>query len=197
MKILKNNKAWFTLLEVFFASMIFMIIITSVYYVSMYSYKEYNSYRIQNYVIQENQKLLNFLWRIRYATSIQYIDKNPTNHPNISDLKLNIPEGKTIQYVADDLWTDTNDISFIDVDSQKLYIYNKDIIELKKFEVTPLDPDIHRWWVRIHIIIWASWKKDPITWKINYNTAKLFWNTKYYLDYYITYTFRNSLPPEN
>lgn len=193
---MKFNKKWFTLIELIFASIITMFIIGSIYTIAIDSYKKYNSYRIKGYVLQENTKFLKYLWRIRYWEGINYIDKNPVNHPNISDITINLPEWKQISYQWDDLWiNNTNDISFIDTDGNELYMYDKDIIEFKKFEITPLDPDIHRWWVRIHIIMWTSWRYDPIKNRINRKATKLFGNTSFFLDYYITYTFRNVVPP--
>jgi len=194
---MKLNKKWFTFLEMIFALLVAMIVLTGIYSLATNAMKNYNNFRIQRYVIEENDKFLRALGWLRFWMWINYLDQNPVDHPKFSDLKINFPDNKTISFEAvDPNGEKVNDIKFINTEWKEIYTYNQDVITVKEFEVVPLDKDVHRWWVRVHVKIGASGKYDPDTWKINRRVSKMFWNTEYWLDYYITYTFRNAIPPE-
>ena len=189
------NRKWFatSILELSIVMIVMGFILSTLYVLTTDAYKKYNGYRIKNFVIEENTKFLKAVAWARFGETLKYIDESPINHPNLSNMIISFPNEKKIEFRPDDLWVDdTNDITFFNIDDQEIYTYNKDIIEIKKFKVTQLDDTVHRWWVRIHIVLWASWKRNELTGKQNQLTARIFWNNEYFLDYYITYTFRNT-----
>jgi len=200
---MKINKNWFVwwIVEMSIVVIIIAFILLALFTISTDAYKKYNSYRIKNFVLEENAKIQKALSWIRFGEWIKFIDETPVNHPELSNIIVQFPDSEQIEFRIDDLWADdisptdfwpnwltsadSNDFSFFNNDNQEIYVYNKDIIEIRKMNIIPLDPNINRWWVLIHLELWADWRNNQLA-------ARMFWNNEYFMEYNIVYTFRNT-----
>lgn len=181
-----KNKKWFTsLIEAGIVIAIMPILLYSIWFLATKAYKIYNDFQIKHYVLSENVKLNKALWSIRFANWIEFIDEQPLDHQNFSNIKLTLPDNKTLEFRVDNLLWETNDISYINTNWEEIYMYNKDFIDFKHFKITMLDDTINRQSLRLEIKFGIDWK--------NNNIAKTkFWNKEYYMDYSTTLTLRNS-----
>jgi hypothetical protein len=187
--IVKLNNKWavWWLLELSIVSVIVLFITTWIYTIITDSYQKYSNYKIQKYVVEQNNNILKHLGSIRFWEWVSVIDQYPVNHPNHTYIQIQLPQEEIMELRPIDYWTWTNDISFI-YKWQELFMYDKEVIDIKKFLITPLDNSVNRWWLKFDIELWA--------YKDNFNASKRFWNVSYDIKYSITYTFRNTSTEE-
>lgn len=184
---MRFNKKWFTLIEIAVWMLLLWIVLALLSNLTITSYQRYIEHKKNMFVYEEVSKISSFFRKINFANGIEYIDENPVNHPNLSNVRFSVGNDEFIEISPIDLWIDdTNDIEFIDTDNQSRYMYDTKILDIKYFRVTELDNTINRWGVLIEMRIWL----DPNN---NLDARRWFWQREFYIDFKSVYTFRNSL----
>lgn len=183
---MKINKKWaISLVEMIIVTVIMSFILVSLYTITIDAYSKFNSFRAKNFLLEESNKIQRNLASIRFAKDIVYLDQSPINHPELSEISFLLPNDDTFQIIPFDEGENTDSLTFIDTEWNEIYVYNKDLIDIKKFTITEMDQNINRWWVRINMLLSINWNENELA-------ARRFWNIDYEQEYNIVYTFRNN-----
>lgn len=179
---IKKNRKWNSLIELSVIMLIVPILTLTFSNIAIKWLKIFKEAQMYAVVIKNNSTFLKWLWGIRFANSIEWLD-NSTDRWTI---KLWFWEDKEIKFIWDNWSTSNDDVLFFNENWDEIYLYDKEILKFEKFKPIQLNDSINRKWIRFYIKFWLSWKDNIIT-------ATRFWkDSEFFLEYPITYTLRNN-----